>query len=172
MTADRAPSNDGFTLLEVLIAMFIMLIAFTSIFSIQSSAIQVTNRAKQTNTVAMLLKNAMVRAELEVEGKSFEEITKETSGTFEPPFEDYGWTRSVKELEFPNLVPNAQGGDGGSAGEGDQSSDLVGRLVTKFLSKSIRRLEVGVKWKKSGKEQSVSTSTFWVDLNHEMALSE
>jgi hypothetical protein len=63
--------------------MFIMVIAFGSIFSIQSSAIQVTNRAKQTNTVAMLLKNAMVKAELEVEGRKFEEVKKEDSGTLE-----------------------------------------------------------------------------------------
>ncbi len=164
-------SRSGFTLLEVLIAMFIMVIAFGSIFSIQSSAIQVTNRAKQTNTVAMLLKNAMVKAELEVEGKSFEEIKKEDSGTFEAPFQDYGWTRTIKELEFPNLVPNSSGGENNGGGE-DQSSDMIGKLVTKFLSKAVRQVEVTVKWQKSGKEQSVSTSTFWVDLNHEMALSE
>jgi prepilin-type N-terminal cleavage/methylation domain-containing protein len=164
-------NTSGFTLLEVLIAMFIMVIAFGSIFSIQSSAIQVTNRAKQTNTVAMLLKNAMVKAELEVEGKKFEEIKKEDSGTFEAPFQDYSWTRTIKELEFPNLVPNASGGEGNGGGE-DQSSDMIGKLVTKFLSKAVRQVEVTVKWQKSGKEQSVSTSTFWVDLNHEMALSE
>jgi prepilin-type N-terminal cleavage/methylation domain-containing protein len=162
---------SGFTLLEVLIAMFIMVIAFGSIFSIQSSAIQVTNRAKQTNTVAMLLKNAMVKAELEVEGKKFEEIKKEDSGMFEAPFQDYGWTRTIKELEFPNLVPNSSGDKDDSGGQ-DQSSDMIGKLVTKFLSKAVRQVEVTVKWKKSGKEQSVSTSTFWVDLNHEMALSE
>ncbi|NDD91145.1 type II secretion system protein [bacterium] len=162
--------SSGFTLLEVLIAMFIMVIAFGSIFSIQSSAIQVTNRAKETNTVAMLLKNAMVKAELDVEGKSFEEVKKEEAGSFESPFQDYSWSRKIKELEFPNLVPSAGGED--SQGSQDQSSDLMGKLVTKFLSKAVRQVEVTVKWQKAGREQSVSTSTFWVDLNHEMALSE
>ena len=168
---DRVERQDsGFTLLEVLIAMFIMLIAFSSIFSIQSSAIQVTNRAKETNTVSMLLKNAMVKAELDLEGKSFEEIKKEDSGAFESPFQDYYWTRSIKELEFPNLVQRS-GGDDAQSGQ-DQSSELMGRLVTKFLSKAVRKVEVSIKWKKGSKEQSVSLSTFWVDLNHEMALSE
>jgi len=164
--------QEGFTLLEVLIAMFIMVIAFGSIFSIQSSAIQVTNRAKQTNTVAMLLKNAMVKAELDIEDKSFEEVKKEESETFESPFQDYSWTRTIKELEFPNLLPNSGGENGGSAGSQDQSSEIMGRLVTKFLSKAVRQVDVTIKWQKSGKEQSVSATTFWVDLNHAMALSE
>ncbi|MEN9722238.1 MAG: hypothetical protein RJB38_224 [Pseudomonadota bacterium] len=162
-------TRGGFTLLEVLIAMSIMVIAFGSIFSIQSSAIQVTNRAKQTNTVAMLLKNAMVKAEVEIEGKSFEEVKKESAGTFEAPFQDYSWTRTIKELQFPNLVPSSGRDDGRSE---DQGAELLGRLVTKYFSKAVRQVDVTVKWRKADKEQSVSASTFWVNLNQEMALSE
>lgn len=170
MVDDRRTASAGFTLLEVLIAMFIMVIAFGSIFSIQSSAIQVTNRAKQTNTVAMLLKNAMVKAELEVEGKTFEEVGEEESGQFDAPYQDYSWTRKIKELEFPNLVPGGSGDDAGASE--DEATGLIGRLVTKYLSQAIRQVEVTVRWKKLDREQSVSASTFWVNLNQEMALSE
>ena len=162
--ADR----KGFTLLEVLIAMSIMVVAFGAILSIESSAINVTNRAKQTNIQAMLLKNALIQTELEIEGKSFEEIQKEKTTPFESPYAEYNWSRKVKEVEFPNLVPSA--GDGKS-GE-DQGSEQLGKIVTKFLSKAIREVEVSVNWKKAEKTYSVSATTYWVDLNHELALTE
>ena len=162
--------SSGFTLLEVLIAMSIMVVSFGAILSIESSAINVTNRARQTNTVAMLLKNALVQTEMEIEGKSFEEVQKEKSAAFDAPFAEYSWSWKVKEVEFPNLVPNS--GDGSGDKGQDQSSEQFGRIVTKFLSKAIREVEVSVSWKKSEKTQSVSATTYWVDLNHEMALTE
>lgn len=162
--------SPGFTLLEVLIAMSIMVVSFGAILSIESSAINVTNRARQTNTVAMLLKNALHQTEMEIEGKSFEEVQKEKSSAFDAPFADYSWSWKVKEVEFPNLVPNS--GDGNGDKGQDQSSEQFGRIVTKFLSKAIREVEVSVSWKKSEKTQSVSATTYWVDLNHEMALTE
>ena len=169
----KTHKTAGFTLLEILIAMFIMVIAFAAIFSIQSSSIQVASRAQKTSTVAMLLKNAMVKAELDIEGKSFDEVKKEESGTFEAPFQEYSWTRKVKELEFPNLVPKSTSGEAGESKDSqDQSSEMMGKLVTKYLSQSVRQVQVDIKWNKLGHEQSVSASTFWVDLNHEMALSE
>lgn len=161
------PNRSGFTLLEVLIAMSIMVVSFGAILSIESSAITVTNRAKETNTVAMLLKNALAQTELEIEGKTFEEIQKEKTTPFEAPFADYSWSWKVKEIEFPNIIPSS-GGDSGK----DQSSEQFGRIVTKFLSKSLREVEVSINWKKAEKPQSVSATTYWVDLNHEMALSE
>lgn len=171
MTTEKALSNcSGFTLLEVLVAMLIMVIAFGSIFTIQTSAIQITGRAKQTNTIAMLLRNSLTQAELEVQGKKFDEVSKEKSGAFEPPFEVYSWSWKIKELEFPNLIGRSNSED--SSQSTDQSSDMIGRLVTKFLSQSVRQIEVTVKWKQFEKEQTYSATTLWVDLNHEMALNE
>jgi len=161
-------NSSGFTLLEVLIAMSIMLVSFGAILSIESSAITVTTRAKQTNTVAMLLKTALSQTELAIEGRSFEEIQKEKSTTFDPPFNDYSWSWKIKEIEFPNIVPSSGAGEKGQ----DQMAEQFGRVVTKFLSKALREVEVSVNWKKSDKPQSVSATTYWVDLNHEMALTE
>jgi type II secretion system protein I len=164
----RESSKAGFTLLEVLIAMSIMMVAFGAILSIESSAITVTNRSKDTNIQAMLLKNALTQTELEIEGKSFEEVQKEKSTSFEAPFNDYQWSWKVKEVEFPNLVPQSGEGQGGES----QGAEQFGRIVTNFLSKAIREVEVSVNWRKGEKTFSVSATTYWVDLNHELALSE
>jgi prepilin-type N-terminal cleavage/methylation domain-containing protein len=161
-------ANAGFTLLEVLIAMSIMMVSFGAILAIESSAITTTNRAKQMNTVSMLLKNALSQVELEIEGKTFEEVQKEKSTAFEAPFADYNWSWKVKEIEFPNLVPTSGEDQSGES----QGSEQLGRLVTQFLSKAIREVEVSVSWTKSDKKQSVSATTYWVNLNHEFALTE
>ncbi|MFN7684316.1 MAG: type II secretion system protein [Oligoflexia bacterium] len=165
----RASKTRGFTLLEVLIAMSIMVVAFGSILSIESSAINVTNRAKQTNTVAMLLKNALTQTELEIEGKTFGELQKEKTQTFEAPYSDYSWSWKVKEIEFPNLVPSS--GNEESQNE-NPGAEQLGKLVTQYLSKAVREVEVSVRWKKAEKPQSVSATTYWVNLNHEFSLTE
>ncbi|MGK5085945.1 type II secretion system protein, partial [Bdellovibrionota bacterium FG-2] len=95
--------DAGFTLLEVMIAMAIMLIALASILAVESSSINATHRAKQLNIVAMLAKGRMIKLESEFEGKSFSEFRKEDGGTFVEPYQDYRWTYKVKELAFPNI---------------------------------------------------------------------
>jgi type II secretion system protein I len=78
---------QGFTLLEVLIAMAIMALALSSILSVESGSINASARAKQMNIVAMLVKNQMIKTEYEIEGKSFDEVEKEKSEAFEAPYE-------------------------------------------------------------------------------------
>jgi hypothetical protein len=144
----------------------------------------------------MLLKNQMVQAEYEIQGKSFDEVKTEERGKFDAPYQDYRWTRVVKEIEFPNLNFNA-GATGGGSGGGSSSSksagsssgssssssnsnqqgntemiDLITKLVTQFLSKAMREVTVTIYYNKSGKELSYSATTYWVDLNHEFQLSQ
>ncbi len=160
-------SNQGFTLLEVIIAMAIMAIAFSAILAVEGGAINASARAKQLNVVAMLAKNQMVDSEALIEGKKFEEVQKEQEGAFPAPFQDYRWKRTVKELKFPNFASGALGNKNSG---NDMMSDMVGKIITNFFSKALRVLTVTVYWKKGKGEQSYSLSTFWVDLNHELDL--
>ncbi|MGE0614563.1 MAG: prepilin-type N-terminal cleavage/methylation domain-containing protein [Bacteriovoracia bacterium] len=162
---------EGFTLLEILIAMGIMVIVLTSIFSIESGSILATERAREMTTVSMLAKDAMVDFELKFQEKPFNEVAEEESGQFEEPFQAYSWTRTVKEVEFPNLgIGNAQSGK--DSGGAENQTELLSKLVTNFLSKALREVTITVKWKKLDSEQTFSLSQYWVDLNHEFSLSE
>ncbi len=173
-------NESGFTLLETLIAVTIMLIAFAAILGIQSNSINATIRARSITTVAMLLKNEMVQAEAEIQGKSFDEVKKEDGGGFPEPFGDYRWTRVVKEIEFPSLNfsgPSGESGGSSSSKNKDQEGatemiELITKLVTQFLSKALREVTVTVYYKTGGKEMSYSATTYWVDLNHEFQLSQ
>jgi prepilin-type N-terminal cleavage/methylation domain-containing protein len=169
-------SQSGFTLLETLIAITIMLIAFASILAIQSNSINTSIRARTVTVAAMLLRNEMIDTEYTIQGKTFEEVETEKGGNFPAPFEEYRWTRVIKEIEFPNL--NFASGNEKTGGGGDQQQgatemvDLITKLVTQFLSKAMREVTVTVYFKKSGKELQYSATTYWVDLNHEFQLSQ
>lgn len=119
----------GFTLLEVLIALAIMVICFASVLSVESGAINASARAKTMNIVQMLAKNKMIETEYLMQGQIFDSVKKEDGGTFADPYQDYRWTTTVKEIDFPNITgaissatggggPDATGGAGGAGGGG------------------------------------------------------
>jgi type II secretion system protein I len=176
-------NQSGFTLLEVIIALAIMVLAFASILAVESNSINATTRAKEMNIVAMLARNQMIELEYKVEGKTFEEVKKTEGGTFPPPYEGYRWQTEVKEIKFPNLNVGG-GGKGGSsssssssnsssssggAGEQDanQYAEMITKMVTEYFTKAIREIGVTIYWKRGKSEASYSVSTYWVDLNHE-----
>jgi general secretion pathway protein I len=190
MLNSRILSNrSGFTLLEVMIAVTLMLIAWTSIFATQSSSQTVVWKSTKLNDVTMLARSKMSEIETEIEGKRFEEVKKEESGTFPDPWKEYSWKKEIKEVEFPNI--SMQGGGGsGESGSGDakdsggssaedsasgNNTDAIERmmrLITKFLSQSIREVRLTLNWKQGASDASFTLTTWWVDLNHEFSLSE
>ena len=168
----------GFTLLEVIIALAIMVVAFTSILSVESGSINASARARQLNIVAMLAKGTMVDTELKLEGKTFEEAKKEEGGTYETPYQDYRWAATVKEIQFPQLNVSGASGSGDKKEEDknpEGTTDIIGtmtKLVTKFLSKAVREVNVTVFWKKGTGEQKFTLSTYWVNLEQDFEVSE
>jgi general secretion pathway protein I len=172
-------NRRGFTLLETMIAMAIMLVAFSSILMVESSSINTSAKARQMNIVAMLAKNIMIESEQLVEGKAFEEVEKEETGAFPEPYAEYKWKREIKEIEFPNLnVAGGGGKEGGAGGAGadaegtDQGTEMLTKLLTQFLSKAAREVTVTITWPKGPREQSFSITTYWVDLNHEFQITQ
>ncbi|MBY0470823.1 prepilin-type N-terminal cleavage/methylation domain-containing protein [bacterium] len=160
-------SNEGFTLLETMIAVSIMLVAFAAIMMVQSSSITTTIKGKNANIVGMLVEKTMIETEQLVEGKTFEEIKTEDSGEYAAPYQEYKWTRKIKEVEFPSLELPASP-DGGET----EGINKITRLITTFLSKAIREITVTISWKRADKEQSFAITTYWVNLNHELSPAE
>ena len=159
--------NAGFTLLETLIAVAIMVMALGTILAIEGGSINASSRAQNMNIVAMLARNEMVKTEFDIEGKTFDEVDKESEGKFDPPYDNYSWKRTIKELTFPNFASLTSQNDAEN-----QVSDMLSKLFSNYLSKAMREVTVQILWTKSGKQQSASVSTYWVDLNHEFDLSQ
>ena len=170
-------SQDGFTLLEVMIAIGILAIGIGAILSAENNSLDVTLRAKRMTTVATLARNTLVEAEREVQGKTFDETKKEASGKFDPPFSEYSWERKIKEITFPNILNSQNGGasktDQKEGAQGvDPNVERVVKIATNYLSKSTREISITIRWKDRGEEQKYNVSQYWVDLNHEFNMSE
>jgi prepilin-type N-terminal cleavage/methylation domain-containing protein len=166
----------GFTLLETIIALAIMTMAFGAILATISDSINASARTHEMTIIEMLAKREIVETEYKFEGKTFDEYKKEDSGTFPAPYESYRWTAVVKEIEFPNIGGMNSGGSQGAASNTDNNNsevaDMMSKLVTQFLSKAVREVTVTILWMKGSKEQNFAVSTYWVDLNHEFQLTQ
>lgn len=171
----------GFTLLEVMIAMAIMLVAFSSILAIQSSSMSSALKARQIHEVSVLARNAMVMTEVEISGKKFEEISEEIAVPCdEENFPDYTCTRKVKEVKFPNLAGLAkatQGDQGNASANADAEEknsamlEQMTKVITNFLSKAIREVTITVSWKRGVTAQKYEVSMYWVDLNSDFQIN-
>jgi prepilin-type N-terminal cleavage/methylation domain-containing protein len=158
---------SGFTLLEVMIALFIIAIGITAILVAQSNSLDVTTRAKRMTTVAMLAKNALIQAEREIEGKTFDETKKEASGTFDAPYGEYRWERKIKEITFPNVLESQEKKEGV-----DPMVEKVVKLATNFLSKASREITIKILWTEKKEKQEYSVSQYWVDLKYDFSINE
>ncbi len=94
--AKRAASRQGFTLLEVMIAMAILATVLVTVFHSQSQSIAMANESRAMTTLALLAQSRMA----EVEGQQ-NLSTGQTSGKFGDDFPDYSWTVGITQPPGP-----------------------------------------------------------------------
>ncbi|WP_163338231.1 prepilin-type N-terminal cleavage/methylation domain-containing protein [Desulfopila sp. IMCC35008] len=87
----------GFTLLEVLIAISIIAIALTSLFSSQSSSLSLAIDAKFNTTAALLAREIVAEYESGIRSYMADE------GDFGEEFAGYSWKTEVEEASFEQL---------------------------------------------------------------------
>ncbi len=92
---------EGFTLLEVMVAMSIIAIAMTAVLSLQSQSISLASEAKFSTTAALLAQNKMAETEW---GNRLD--LSSDSGDFEEDFPGYTWQVKVEDvsMELPENV--------------------------------------------------------------------
>jgi prepilin-type N-terminal cleavage/methylation domain-containing protein len=160
--------KKGFTLLEVMIAVTIMAIAFSAILSTQSSSISLSMKTKDMNVAGWLANNIMVEAEQLYEGVDFSEIPKETAETFAAPFERFKWKREIKEIVFPELQFLQDKPENGGVSDAVR---MLAQVITKHLNKTIRELVVTISWPQGKAERTLVISTYLINLNEDMNFS-
>lgn len=84
--------NDGFTLLEVMIAMSILAMALVAVFQMQSQSISMATDARFLTTASLLAQGKMA----DIEADTALANTSAT-GDFSPDYPDYGWSLSVTD---------------------------------------------------------------------------
>jgi len=166
----RASSRDqGFTLFEVMIAVAILAITLGAILMVQSGSLRTSEKTKRMNAVFQLARNKMIETEFLLEGKLFTEINKEEAGAFKEPYQDFRWKRLIAERPFPSLL---QLGDKELPEGASEALGKFSKLLSKYLTQSLREVTVTIEWDKGKGVQSYSLTQYWVDLGQPFPLSE
>ncbi len=91
-------ADDGFTLIEVMVAMTILAIALVAVFQMQSQSISMASEARFRTTASLLAQSKM--AELEASASIG---GKTDAGDFSPEHPQYAWRVSVTDTQIPGF---------------------------------------------------------------------
>jgi general secretion pathway protein I len=95
MTQNKA---NGFTLMEVMIAMAILAIALVAVFQLQSQSISMSTDSRFMTTAALLAQSKMVEAEA---GSNL--VNHSEDGDFGPDYPQYTWRLEVGDTKLPQF---------------------------------------------------------------------
>ena len=103
---DTATSNSsssswaraaGFTLIEVMVALFVVAVAFTAILGLHGRNIQLVDRANHFSRATLLARELLTQLQFDAENG-----ISDGSGTFET-YPEYHWTREVADTTFDTV---------------------------------------------------------------------
>lgn len=184
--------NAGFTLLELMIAIFILALSMTILLGTESTSMRMMGYANNTSVVTMLTRAKMQDMEYEVQRTVAEEgvkedYTEELSGDFsEEGYSDITWTAKIQSIELSDDASNnfVESVTNQIYGTGDEGGTLSGNTtVTQFLpmmvsflptiinqlGQRIRKITLTTSWDYLGVEQSLTVSQFVVILEVDAA---
>jgi general secretion pathway protein I len=95
MTQNKA---NGFTLMEVMIAMEILAIALVAVFQLQSQSISMSTDSRFMTTAALLAQSKMVEVEA---GSTL--VSHSEDGDFGPDYPQYTWHLEVGDTQLPQF---------------------------------------------------------------------
>ena len=162
----QSRNESGFTLIEVLVALFILTGAILVIANTWSGNFMRMRKSTYLNDAATLLSRKMVETEAKYKEKQIGEIPEEDGGDFGKEYPQYHWKLKSKELKLPDLTPLIVG----QADGGDETLIAMIKQTTEFLSKAIKEVKVSIFLKRGGKELEFSAVQYIIDYNKEFSL--
>lgn len=178
-TMRRKSGDQGFTLLEVMVAMAILAMSMTSLLASQTASIRATRYAQQVTAIAFLVEYQLIETEY-VMRKEGGWILQDK--IYEGNFALQGWPEIrhkcvVDFLEIPDyskLRAAKDESDRSKQGESglyykDASDKAFGALamvwpmVKQAIERSIRKVNCTVYWKDGSIPNEFTISTFWAD---------
>ncbi|MBC7171310.1 MAG: prepilin-type N-terminal cleavage/methylation domain-containing protein [Polyangiaceae bacterium] len=169
----KAQRESGFTLLEVMVAVAILALALTAIFSSEVGALRVGNRARRTNIATLLARCKMAEIEEEIANKGLPAVDDRGSDQCCDDAEVDGYTCdwSVDRIVLPEsglggdgeaLPPPDMSGSSEAMLEGGASIDGITQMAMSMafptlkpaLEEQVRRANVVVKWSEGNREMS------------------
>ena len=138
----RPHPRQGFSLLEVMVALAILTMSLVILIETQSSAVILTREAERIVTATDLAQLKLTDALLHVEKEGFTVSDIYESGEFDdlgdelldvefgPELEDYHWEYSISEVDIEGVGDVASiAGDMGGGGGDDDGGGMLGGLL-------------------------------------------
>ncbi len=169
-------AQNGFTFIEVLVAMAIFVIASVAAINITTGAVQATHDSKYMTIATFLAQKIMVELETQIETKGFDEgCFKEKEGKFDSPYNNYSWKTYCDEIDFylSDTISNLLEATENKESEEPQinKNQIVSILIKNandFISKAIRELHVEVFWEHKNEIRKVSLTTYVANYNEKL----
>jgi general secretion pathway protein I len=163
----RARSQSGFTLIEVLVAMVIMIGGIIVVANAWSGNFGRVRTARINNVAATLLERKMTEIEFEYAEKTIDDVKEEEGGDFGAMYPGYSWEMKSKEFEMPDLSGALTAREGGA----DETLLTIMRSTAEFFKKSVKEVSVTVIYKpRNGNSIRHTVTTFVVDYTKEMPI--
>ena len=172
-------SNSGFTLLEVMIAVAILAVSMTGLYSAQMANINATVYARDVTAVAFLAEYIVVDVEYQMQ-KEGGWVPQDK--TFDGDFSEEGWpdirySCLIDFIEMPEYSQlreakdaSEQDTDGRSGTQyqdaGDQMFSALGvvwPMVKNAIEQSIRKVTCTIYWTTGGRGEELKIETYWTD---------
>lgn len=154
----------GFTLIEVLVALFILTGAIIVVANAWSGNFLRIRKSAMFNDVATLLERKMVETEVKYKEKSLSEIPEEEGDDFGSDYPNYRWTLKSRDLELPDLTPLLVGQEEGA----NESVIQMLKQMTDTISKAVKEVRITVYAKRGNKEVEFSATQYFVDYQKDV----
>lgn len=175
----------GFTLLEVLVAVAILGLSLSSIFSSEAGAIKVANRARRTSYATVLARCKLGEIEEKVMKEGLPAISAEDTDECCEGAEIEGFTCewSIERIVLPDQVEEEGGvleddegsdplagvtaeslmeGGGGMGGLSEMAMSMAYPVLKTTIEEQVRRVTVSVHWQEGSRDHSFEVVQFLV----------
>jgi general secretion pathway protein I len=158
-------SSQGFTLIEVLVALMIVSAAIMASASLWSGNFTTMRKSSLNYDVATILERKMVEIEAKYKDKPLTEVPEEESGDFGSEYPQFRWKMKSREMEFPDLTPIIMGQN---EEPNEQLLSMI-KQMTEYLNKAIKEVQVSVFVKRGKREMEFTATQYFVDYTKEFA---
>ncbi len=190
--------RSGFTLLEVMVAIAILALALTAIFSSEVGALRVGNRARRTNVATLLARCKMAEIEEQIANEGLPAIDDRGSDECceDAEVEGYSCDWALERVVLPEANLDDSSGEGEEEGEaapaapvGASSEDLLSGgadvdgitqmafsmaypTLKPAIEEQVRRASVVVRWNEGSREMSFDVVQYVVGPAGDAAADE
>lgn len=151
-TTKNSKSSQGFTLLEVLVALGIMAVSISAILQLYGTAMVTSARAEAVTIATMLARQKMAEQMIKIEKNATEgkflDTTEESDGKFDDPYDNYNWHVKVRKVEIP-LPPQ----------EKQDAQAQLTQMIAKQIGDNLREITLSVAWSELSEKQEVTVTT-------------